>query len=129
MRITKTKICLFLLIVLCSLALNFLSHCTNPPQQIIQREGSPIAMRLTDSDKVKTLHSDTNYTSNSSQVFRIYYWTKYTSSKSTNNWFGLGLSPFEKCEYKNCLTTNDPADYNSSDVVLFYIFHAKSLPS
>ena len=61
--------------------------------------------------------------------FRILYWTIFTWTKSTNIWWGLGNKPFEGCEYQNCLLTNDRADYNISDAVLFYVRHAKGFPS
>ena len=118
---------LFLLLNLGSMFLN--RNLLSYQPQAVQRNGSPHAVPLSDANKVKIIQSAPSINCSSSQFFRIFYWTKYTSSKSTNNWFGLGTSPFEKCEYKNCLTTNDLADYNSSDAVLFYIFRARSLPS
>ena len=55
-------------------------------------------------------------------TFKILYWTGSSRGRhSSRNWFGLGHTLFEQCEYKNCLLTDNREEYNSSDAILMYL--------
>lgn len=61
--------------------------------------------------------------------FTILYWTK---SFRGNNWFGEGKSPFESCQYKNCILSSDKNEYNSSDAILVslhFLHNKEPLPN
>ena len=60
-------------------------------------------------------------------LFKIFYYTPFYSYET---WFGLGSRPFTKCMYKNCFTSLNQSERNSSDAVLVSMRHLmkKNLP-
>jgi hypothetical protein len=64
--------------------------------------------------KIPVIHSENTYISRNKTSFKILLWTKYFGS---NHWVDLNLQDL-KCEYSNCILTENRNDLNNSDALL-----------
>jgi hypothetical protein len=65
---------------------------------------------------IVTNHSENTYLSGNKTSFKILLWTKYFGS---DDWVNLNLQDL-KCEYSNCILTENRNDLNKSDALLIH---------
>ena len=129
-RLTKTF--LFVLVIMLILFLTQLVDRHYKPT----RNSNFIHYPIQDTDNTRATVTTVTTTSEprhvaKQRIFKILYWTSDTKKGSSDaiDWFGLGSQPFEKCKYKNCVVTNDRAEYNNSDALLVKMRFEDALPA